>query len=244
MIRRLIQGFHLGQLLNKIKESNIETIDYKSIRNINDLANKTYKLRMPEMVAIETFKASLNSKQVNYADSCNTTVLVNSENFKTFVEKTMVSNNNKYVFHNVTKDPNIVHTIDKLIPIPKFLPVKKTNQLRICRLYAGGKYSGTNLHNHSAALNYLVSGKKLWITFPFNKETHAFVESNAMKYGTVKQHTIKWLRNNLSLLLSKESELGLNFFTQKSSEVVYLPAGHYHAIINLDNCIGITYSWN
>ena len=244
MIRKIIQSYQVGQLLKKVELSDMNTREFDSIHHINNLDKKVCKLNMPDMIKANEFIASLSAKEVQYANSCNSTNLVSSVNFKHFVDKTMVRDNAKYVFHNVAKDPNIAGVMDQLIPIPQFLPVKKMSQLRICRLYAGGKYSGTNLHNHSAALNYLVSGKKFWITFSFNKETHAFVESNSMKYGTVKDNTIQWLSKNYDLLNENQELLQLEFFMQEGGQVVYLPEGQYHAIINLDDCIGITYSWN
>ena len=244
MIRKIIQSYQVGQLLKKVELSDMDTRDFDSIRHINNLDKKVCKLVMPEMIKSNEFIASLGSNEVHYATSCNSTQLVSSANFKDFVDKTMTKDNTKYVFHNVTKDPNLAGIMDQLIPMPQFLPVKKMSQLRICRLYAGGKYSGTNLHNHSAALNYLVSGKKFWITFSFNKETHAFVESNSMKYGTVKDNTIQWLSKNLDLLNLNKEMLHLECFMQEGGQVVYLPEGQYHAIINLDDSIGITYSWN
>ena len=244
MIRKIIQSYQVGQLLKKVELSDMNTREFDSIHHINNLDKKVCKLNMPHMIKANEFIASLSAKEVQYANSCNSTNLVSSVNFKHFVDKTMVRDNAKYVFHNVAKDPNIAGVMDQLIPIPQFLPVKKMSQLRICRLYAGGKYSGTNLHNHSAALNYLVSGKKFWITFSFNKETHAFVESNSMKYGTVKDNTIQWLSKNYDLLNENQELLQLEFFMQEGGQVVYLPEGQYHAIINLDDSIGITYSWN
>lgn len=234
----------LERFLADIELIPVKSIELSSVKHIDELSDVPLTLQKPDMIGFNDFVNRLSSFQVHYAIGSNSTQLVSADNFKNFVEISMQINSKKYVFHNVTKDAELIKLMPDLIPIPKFLPVQEMNELRICRLYAGAKHSGTNLHQHSAALNFLVSGKKLWMTFPTSEKNNAFVIKNKMQYGYVNDLALNWLYDNYELLIAKDSIDGLNFFIQNSGDVAYVPNGHYHAIINLEDSVGITYSWN
>lgn len=217
--------------------------DYNKVKNINELKKYAYILRMPELIDSKPFCDQFKNIQVNYANSSNATQLVGNDNFGNFVNVVMKNDNEKYVFHNVIKDAEAVEIMPKAIPVPKFLKKKSIHELRISRLYAGAKHSGTNLHIHSDALNYLVSGEKLWIMFPSTDMNNQFVEKHQMKYGQVTDSALIWFINNYQKLTQQEALEHFFLFKQKSKEVVYVPAGWHHAVINLHDSIGITYSW-
>ncbi len=219
-------------------------IKYESVRSLRKIYHEVQILVIKDMVVEGHFLESLKDIRVGIATSSNSTKLELSDNFKNFVDNVMKKDNNKYVFHDVTKDEEARKIIPELIPLPVFIPAKSVEQLRICRLYAGGKHSGTNIHQHSAALNYLVSGKKLWITFPFNEKNKIFIERNNMRYGQVKVPAINWLINNHGKLIKENAIKDLKFFLQKRGEVAYVPPGHFHAVVNLEDVTGITYSWH
>ncbi len=178
------------------------------------------------------------------AETSNPTQTSQVDTFGHFVSNVMRKDNGKYVFHDARQDAIASAVIPELIPIPVFIPHKTIYQLRISRIYAGGKYSGTNLHQHSSALNYLVSGKKLWITFPFNSKNKKFVDKHKIDYGYIKDKTIDWFVANHTIFSSENAVDDLRIFVQNAGEVVYVPRGCYHAVINLDDVLGITYSWN
>lgn len=234
----------LDRFLSDIELIDVESRDLYEVATIDELADEPLILKMSNLIGMENFINSLSDFQVHFAIGSNSTQLVSADNFRNFVEKTMIENTKKYAFHNVTKDPELMKIMPDLIPIPKFLPVQNMNDLRICRLYAGAKYSGTNLHNHSAALNFLVSGRKLWITFPSTEKNIAFVKEHKMQYGYVTDTALNWLYQNYRNLVAENAVDNLNVFIQKTGEITYVPTGHFHAIVNLENSIGITYSWN
>lgn len=235
---------HLERFLSEIELIPVGTVDLDSIKSILELSNKPLTLVKKDMIKPEEFVDALADYQVHYALGSNSTQLVNADKFRNFVEYSMLINSNKYAFHNVTKDPEMMKIMPELIPIPKFLPVQKMEDLRICRLYAGAKHSGTNLHAHSAALNFLVSGKKLWLTFPGNENNTVFVKDNKMQYGHVNDLALNWLYQNYELLSREGAIDELNIFIQSSGDVAYVPPGHFHAIVNLEDSVGITYSWD
>lgn len=138
------------------------------------------------------------------------------------------------IFHNLLETPDIFHIVTQLIPIPLSLSKK----LRISRFYAGSKYTGTNLHNHTPALNYLITGKKLWIMCPSTKINNQIIKDRKMDYGKVTTSSKEWFQNT-----DFSGFENLIIFEQNSNEIVYIPDKYYHAIINLSYTQGITYSW-
>ena len=245
MLRKLkkrINEKKFEQLVPTLKLSAPPVVDYHKIKQVNHLKKQAYTLEMQDLVDRDTFCDSLKSVEVNYANSSNATQLVASTNFGHFINRIMPSDNEKYVFHNALKDDKAKVSIPNLIPIPRFINKKKIEDLRISRLYAGGKYSGTNLHIHSCALNYLVSGTKLWIMFPNNEKNNSFVDRHKMRYGDIKESALSWFLKSHHLI-NRDSIDQLYLFKQNEKEVVYVPAGWHHAVINLNDSIGITYSW-
>ena len=222
---------------------NPKSISYDQVKSLNTLKNECHLLSMNNMVDSDLFLSSLKDFKVHYAKSNNSTDLEYEMNFGKFVNEIMPYDNDKYVFHNVLRDEELTKKIIHLIPVPSFIKIKKVSDLRISRLYAGGKHSGTNLHIHSQALNYLVKGKKLWVVFPYNSSNNKFVEQNNMQYGKVKTSTLKWFLDSHQILQNANEITGMKVFIQQAKEVVYIPSGSHHAVVNLENSLGITYSW-
>ena len=230
--------------LQGLEISSLTKYKYESVKNLKTLAHEVQLFVMKDMVDPETFLEAFKDIRVDIASSSNSTNLNAVDYFKNFIDHVMKKDNGKYVFHDISRDSRAKKIMPQLIPIPRFIPARNMDALRISRLYAGGKYSGTNLHNHSAALNYLVEGKKLWITFPFNEKNKLFVEKHNMKYGQVKDRTLDWLSQSAHLLTEEGQIDDLKFFIQKKGEVALIPAGCFHAVVNLTDVMGITYSWN
>jgi hypothetical protein len=97
------------------------------------------------------------------------------------------------------------------------------------------------IHNHSPALNYLFTGKKLWLIFPPIIQNYIFLKNNNMLYGMVKEKAIEWFLSNYEQL--KKNIINLQIFLQEKNEIVYIPNKYFHCVINLDYVYGITYSW-
>lgn len=218
--------------------------NYHDVKDYRKMGNRAHLLDMPDLVKQAEFLDAFKDIKVQYATSGNATVLKGSANFHYFVKEVMPIDNGKYVFHNIVKDQDANKILPKIIPIPKFIPAKKISDLRISRLFAGAKYSGTHIHIHSGALNYLVSGKKLWVMFPYSDHNNAFADRNKYKYKEVKGTAIEWFMEAYEKLTEPGAVEDLCIFIQNESEIVYVPPGNHHAVINLEDSLGITYSWN
>lgn len=240
--KQTLKNFEL--FLTNVEDYPFRKIKYESVKSLQKIFHEVQILVMQKMVDETTFLETLKDIKVGVATSSNSTQLASEDIFLNFVQKTMQKDNGKYVFHDVTKDEAARKLIPSMIEIPKFIPAKTINHLRICRLYAGAKLSGTNLHQHSAALNYLIKGQKLWLTFPYNEHNRAFIERHNMRYGQVKLKTLDWLVQNQHILRQPQAIKDLRFFRQKKGEVAYIPPGCYHAVVNLEDVLGITYSWH
>ena len=232
-----------GQYLEGISLLTPLQREYNTIKNLSSLKKKVHLLTMPDLIAEGPFCSKLKEVEVQYAASGEATKLVGSLSFDEFIKRVMPKDNRKYVFHNILKDPIACSLIPQLIPIPSFFKKKTIRDLRISRLFAGGKYSGTHLHIHSEALNYLVSGKKLWIMFPYSDKNNRFVETKNMRYGQIKTSAMQWFLDAYTELSEPGVLDELQVFIQHEKEVVYIPAGCHHAVVNLEDVIGITYSW-
>ena len=79
--------------------------------------------------------------------------------------------------------------------------------------------------------------------FPYNSSNNKFVEQNNMQYGKVKTSTLKWFLDSHQILQNANEITGMKVFIQQAKEVVYIPSGSHHAVVNLENSLGITYSW-
>lgn len=149
---------------------------------------------------------------------------------------------NKYIFHDILKDKNLFNLVIKEIPLPCNFNFK----LRISRFYYGENSSGTYIHQHSPALNYLIKGKKLWIMFPNYMQNILFMKNNDLNYycyvnNNTSKSFINWLDLNLNKLI--ENIYGLQIFIQNAGEVVYIPNLFYHGVLNIEEFFGVTYSW-
>tara|TARA_B110000285_G_scaffold62328_1_gene71767 strand:- start:128 stop:862 length:735 start_codon:yes stop_codon:yes gene_type:complete len=215
-------------------------LNYHKVKSLVSFKKKPQLLQMSELVAPDIFLDKLSKINTDYSGLGKATQKVGSEEFGRFLKKVVPYDNTKYVFHNILNDPIACKLVSNLIPVPSFIK-KSFHQLRISRLYAGGKLSGARLHCHSEALNYLVSGKKLWIMLPFSEKNNHFVDQNGMRHAKMNE-------KNLTSLIDANSDSnhlieGLHVFIQNTKEVVYVPSGCHHAVVNLENSFGITYSW-
>lgn len=134
--------------------------------------------------------------------------------------------------------PNFINLPNKIINI---------NELRIARLYSGYKNSGSYLHKHSPALNYLLKGKKLWLVIPFSIENFTYIQFNNYKYDTDylennEENIFEWFKRNLVKI--KNDIIESKIFIQNEGDVVFIPDLYFHSVLNLDFCIGITYSYH
>jgi len=147
-------------------------------------------------------------------------------------------NSEKYIFHNILNNSQLFNLIQKYIPLPNNILNKK---IRISRFYSGYKYSGSNIHNHTKALNYLIDGIKLWILFPNTSNNIKFLNENLLNYVSNNNTPLKCFLEYYNMF-NKNIE-NISIIIQKENEVIYIPDYYFHSVINLEDSYGIIYSW-
>ena len=81
------------------------------------------------------------------------------------------------------------------------------------------------MHQHSSAWNALVYGAKRWYLLPPN-----------LDYRLQYSHMPNWVRSVLPRLPYRALEC-----TQRAGEVLFVPEGWNHGVINLANSVGIVF---
>lgn len=174
--------------------------------------------------------------KVDYSNNGNSTIIVGKKSVRDFILTELDDNNQNYVFQNILNDTKLFKCISNIINIPK--PDLK---MRISRLYIGSKGSGTHIHNHSVAINYLIDGKKLWFYFPNTKHNMKQLKKYSFDYLNIEISVIEWY-NKYS---NKLHDIFERFETcvQNPGESIFVPNEYYHGVINLERSIGLTFSW-
>ncbi|CAE8665416.1 unnamed protein product [Polarella glacialis] len=95
-------------------------------------------------------------------------------------------------------------------------------------IFLGGAESGVGWHRHGAAVQMTIHGRKRWFLYP---------RGTSLSPLWVGLSIADWL-NSIYPSLPAES-LPLEFI-QKSGDVVYIPDGWYHAVINLADTLAVS----
>ncbi len=226
-----------------------EDVKYSILENYKDINIKkkdcnirVYKIN--NYVNNDIFFNLFNGLDLEYGVKGISDTIIGKYNINDFVK--LIDNKieiPEYIFHNVLADTDLYNKIINYIELPSNLT--KSN-LRISRLYFGSKFSGTYIHQHSPALNYLVKGKKLWIIFPNYIQNMFWMRHNKFDYDSISEKNnitfYNWLIQHIDKL--KNNIYGINIFIQNPGETVYIPEQFFHGVLNLEESTGITYSWN
>jgi len=114
--------------------------------------------------------------------------------------------------------------------VREFLPLS-------CHLFVlvGGRRTGSNMHRDpkwSSAWNTLLVGRKRWVMFP--RDVHASeigaLEGDAYKDGGPQAY---WWLDHYPRLRERGQHLGMVDMLQNSGDTVFIPAGWWHATLNL-----------
>ena len=110
----------------------------------------------------------------------------------------------------------------------------KVGRPRFRWLLVGPTRSGTPLHRDphgTSAWNSLVSGSKHWVLLPPN------TKESVLRLD-IKDHLV-WCDEVLPGLLQDES-VGVIEYLQRPGETVFVPAGWWHAVVNLELSVAVT----
>ena len=123
--------------------------------------------------------------------------------------------------------------------------------------FAGPALSGAQPHTHTAAWNGLVAGRKQWFLWPpHHSQDHAgsgaWNSGNALEEGEgeVDRHigppraaagesAWEWVTRRLEATRATAGAAPIEF-VQEAGEVVFVPAGWPHAVLNLEPSIGVS----
>lgn len=212
-----------------MKIEDLNNIGIVSLKN--ELTPKYFKIE--DLPSLENVIDSFIDYNVDCSKFGLSTEIVTSKPLREFLQ---FQDRDLYVFHNIYQDKKFYEIIKKLIP-----PISE-KKIRISRLYVGEKGSGSHIHHHSFAVNYLIEGTKLWVLFPCTTFNIEFIEKNNIDYGSLKNSKpLEWVEQNKEMLLELQ---GVEFKIQEAGDVFTIPRGYYHGVYNLSRVCGITYSWN
>ena len=227
------------------KINNVKTLKYLNYEDIDlyDLGNDICKIIIKNIISKKTLINNVKDFLVEISSEYGNVDIIDYTINCTYIDFLKEMHNKYsqyYIFHNIKKDINMKPIMEKLIPLP--YSIKLIDYLRISRLYTGAKHTGCHLHKHSSACNYLISGKKIWVIFPNLPINNNYVYQNNWVYPLKSNELPKnWLKENYVNL--KENILDLKIFVQYAGEVVFIPTNYFHAVVNLEDVYGITYSW-
>lgn len=188
-------------------------------------------VKLTNLVDKETFINTFKDDKFDYSYGGNSTFCKGEIKLSDH----LINQENRYIFSDVVNTP-LFAKLNELIPKPKV-----NQKFIVSRVYCGARGTGSHFHHHPPAVNYLISGKKLWIMVPINKKNCKFYYEH-MEYGKIEKDLIEWINENKMLIL--ENFIGLMTFIQEEGTVVYVPNNFIHFVLNLTDVIGITYSWN
>lgn len=111
-------------------------------------------------------------------------------------------------------------------------------------LIMGGKRTGTNLHfdpKATCAWNQLLFGRKKWVFFPPCKDRE-FLEkigSRTCSSGTARAGSaLRWWMDRGQQL--DGGSMGMLEVIQEAGDLVFIPPGWWHAVVNLEFCVAVT----
>lgn len=185
---------------------------------------------LDDMIDKDKFIDLFGEESLYYSYDGNSTILRG----KTTIKEVLVSPDNKYIFSNII-DTSLYQMINEYFPRFDY----RVSYI-VSRIYCGKKGTGSHFHYHPQAINYLISGKKLWLIMPpTNKNQYYY--NNFCKYCKTEIPPLEWIDENLPHIIKNTEKLIM--FTQESGSCVYIPNGWYHFVANLTDTMGVTYSW-
>lgn len=140
----------------------------------------------------------------------------------------------EYLFQTEFNDSTASALLADLDLPPDLLRLPATG---LYRFYAGPANAGTLPHVHTHAINALIRGQKRWAIYAGvdDTETAAMAKEAYQRYGSGSQAR-DWFVRECPKLRSGTSRYWE--FVQSAGEVVFIPALHLHAALNLEPAIG------
>jgi len=251
---RKLQEIFISRYASKAKPviiQNLETVEpfLRNIRSEWSIENLKQKYGNVD-VQIAASSDIANIQTLLTLNSCND----DDQNSKTMNISNYIDLMNAYNKYDITKDeisvdydpPYLLRSISnsnnltKHYKVPKIFNDKnrwdktEQEQKQIALFSIGPRYSYTSFHMHSAAFNFLTLGAKKWLLCPPAILCSGNSDTNMVKwYKDLKDNNVEF--NNIIE------------FTQLPGEMVYIPGGWSHAVINVDDIsvgLAVELGWN
>ena len=121
-------------------------------------------------------------------------------------------------------------------------PYFKTNEIQRFFFFHSVKNAGTLPHIHGNAFNILQSGTKEWVFYDasesHNPEGYKLLHTFNKKYG-LGTHAKSWFKNEVPKLPNKLETVYR--CTQEAGDIVFIPNGFCHAVLNKSEVMGIVF---
>jgi hypothetical protein len=118
----------------------------------------------------------------------------------------------------------------------------KTNDIQRFFFFHSVKDAGTLPHIHGDAFNILQSGIKEWVFFDAsetnNPNGYKLLKDFNKKY-TIGTHAKDWFKKEVPKLTSKLDKV--YSCTQEAGDIVFIPNGYCHAVLNKSEVMGIVF---
>lgn len=207
-------------------------VSLNEISEMNDLKTAEHPrlFKVYDMISKEKFVDIFGNNLLYFSCNGNSTVLCG----KMTLKENIKIKSNKYIFADIVKS-SLFNTMCNIFP-----QFKGNIRYIISRIYCGSAETGSHFHFHPPALNYLISGTKIWLMIPPTLKNTTFYYK-FMEYNSTEIPPLEWLDKYASEIFDNVD--GVFLFVQKQGTVVYVPDGYYHFVVNITDVIGITYSW-
>lgn len=187
------------------------------------------KYQIIDLTSPERFEEIYKGKICGYSWRGNTIFTIGEVKFEDLDPK-------YYIWQEIETDE------DQMIAYNIAKPLLTSNKIRSSKIYKGIAGTGSHIHYHNFAINFLIKGKKKWYAFPQSIKNKEAVESDGYTHGCKQRLSVPiWILRKERLFEQELEEVFI--FEQNAGEVVCIPDQWYHLILNLEDCEGITYSW-
>ena len=142
----------------------------------------------------------------------------------------------EYLFHSQQDFEGAADLLEDLEVPAAILSLGKAN---LYRFFVGPALSGTLPHNHTYAINALARGRKRWAIYvgANRTETNELLRECYRDYNSGSQAKDWFTRACLKL---RSRKVRLWEFAQEAGDLVYIPAGFIHAVVNLEPVVGFS----
>jgi len=142
-----------------------------------------------------------------------------------------------YLFHT-RRDPRGTQDLLEVMDVPG--PILELGGPALHRFYLGPALTGTLPHAHTSAINALARGRKRWAVYvgPTPQVNRALAEESRTRYDSGSQAS-DWFAVECPEL-RRRPRIQLWEFVQEAGDLVYIPRGFSHAVVNLQQVAGFT----